>query len=133
MNQEATPWHITGVGKVLKRTVMAAVLAVALDGCTRAPCPNDLPTACPTPAPTFSQDVAPLIQNHCAGCHSADGEEPTPSLINYSGVTGSMDSVARMVETQLVQCKMPPDSEPELTPEERRTILGWIICGAQNN
>ena len=96
-------------------------------------CPNDLPPLCPSPAPTFSGDVAPLIQRLCAGCHSADGEEPTPSLVTYDSITGTMDSTARMLETQLVQCRMPPLGEPQLTAEERQKILGWLVCGAKND
>jgi len=135
MNQEATLWHITGVRSFTRvAALISAVLAgVALGSCSKPSCQNDLPTACPSPAPTFSADVAPLIQKYCAGCHSADGEEPKPLLVNYDSVTGSMDSTARMVETQLVQCNMPPSDHPQLTSEERQTILGWIICGAKND
>ena len=132
MNQRATLWHITPVRSLMT----AAALTAALAGCSgSAPpsCPRDLPSSCPSPAPTFSADVAPLIQSHCAGCHSADGEEPNPLLISYDSITGSMDSTARMVETQLVACAMPPAGQPPLTSKERQTILGWIICGAKND
>lgn len=134
MNQETTLWHITGVRSL--EVAAALTVAVALAGCSKPEpqaCPDDLPASCPSPAPTFSADVAPLIQSHCAGCHSADGEEPNPLLIDYDGVTGPMDSTARMVETQLVQCKMPPPDQPPLTSAERQAILGWIICGARND
>jgi uncharacterized membrane protein len=117
-------------------TLLVASLAVMWGACSSPEprsCPNDLPASCPSPAPTFSADVAPLIQSHCAGCHSADGEEPNPLLITYDSITGPMDSTARMVETQLVSCAMPPADQPPLTAEQRRTILGWIICGAKNN
>ena len=138
MNQEATLWHITGVRSFTMVAALAGVAleAAALAGCSKPAaqsCPNDLPAACPSPAPTFSADVAPLIQKYCAGCHSADGEEPNPLLVSYDSITGSMDATARMVETQLVQCNMPPAGQPQLTAEERQTILGWLVCGAKDN
>jgi len=144
MNQEATLWHITGVRSLTRAAVFTraaalaggALIATAGASCTSPAaqnCPNDLPAACPSPAPMFSADVSPLIQKYCAGCHSADGEEPNPLLVSYASITGSMDSTARMVETQLVQCNMPPAGQPQPTSEERQTILGWIICGARND
>jgi len=132
MNQPATLWHISGVRSLL---MAAALVGLALFAACPAPpsCPDDLPRSCPNPAPTFSADVSPLIQKHCAGCHSADGEEPNRPLINYDSITGSMDATARMVETQLVACAMPPSNQPPLTAEERQAILGWIVCGAKND
>ena len=122
MNQEATLWHITGVRSFTMVAALAgvALAAAALAGCSKPAaqsCPNDLPAACPSPAPTFS----------------ADGEEPNPLLVSYDSITGSMDATARMVETQLVQCNMPPAGQPQLTAEERQTILGWLVCGAKDN
>jgi uncharacterized membrane protein len=132
MNQESIVWHISAV-RFLAMTAALIGIALAAACAKPAACPDDLPRSCPSPAPTFSADVSPLIQKHCAGCHSADGEEPKPLLINYDSITGSMDATARMVETQLVSCAMPPSDQPPLTAEERQTILGWIICGAKND
>ena len=116
---------------------MVMLALAVLGACTTAgppqDCPDDLPPSCPTPAPTFSADVAPLIQTYCAGCHSAGGQEPTPSLVNYSGITGPMGRTASDIEYELNRCGMPKPGSPQLTSEQRRTILGWIICGAQND
>jgi len=107
--------------------------AVACSTAEPASCPNDLPASCPSPAPTFSADVAPLIQNHCAGCHSPDGGNPMLLLVSYDTITGSTGRTASMIETQVANCRMPPQEQPPLTSQDKRTILGWIVCGAKND
>ena len=31
---------------------------------------------------------------------------------------------------QVYACKMPPDGAEPLSPEERKTLLTWLVCGA---
>lgn len=97
-------------------------------------CPDDVPTTCPSPAPTYSADVAPVIQRHCTLCHSPDGENQTPTLLTYGDVTaGAMAKTAHDVLVQIHACNMPPSDQPPLTSDERQAILGWIVCGANDN
>ena len=32
-------------------------------------CPNDLPLSCPVPAPSYADDVAPILHERCVPCH----------------------------------------------------------------
>ena len=133
MNEEPFLWHITGVRSLLAVAMLA--LAAPFVACSKPEplaCPDDLPASCPMPAPTFSADVAPLIQKYCAVCHSPGGAQPNPLLTSYDTIAGSINT-ARDVETQLHACKMPPSDEPQPTSDERQTILGWFVCGAKND
>jgi len=134
MNHEPSLWHINGV---IVRTGRSAVVVAAL-ACTVAwmsvGCISQDAVACPSPAPTYSADVAPLIQTHCTMCHSPSGENQTPTLVTYDDVTaGSMQQTAHEVLVQIHACNMPPPDQPQLTSDERQAILGWIVCGAMNN
>jgi hypothetical protein len=93
-------------------------------------CPLDLPTACPTPAPSFQTSVFPTIQARCWGCHGDGGiEVSTHPLETYDLVFAQRRSVL----TQVYGCLMPPADASALTSEERAALLGWLVCGAPNN
>ncbi len=91
-------------------------------------CPNDLPAACPAPAPSYANDVAPLIQRRCTPCHFPGGVAAMGmhDLSTYARVFAQK----REVLTQVYACKMPPADAGAPTPDERRTMLGWLVCGA---
>src|SRR5262245_58419460 len=60
--------------------IMALLAWVALAGCSSPPeqttidaggdCPNDLPSTCPTPVPSYAADIAPILAAKCEGCHA---------------------------------------------------------------
>ena len=150
MNHEVGLWHINQVRSFLAPAAAAAAAAatrflsmvpfvLSLSGCSTPAaqsCDHDPPASCPSPAPTFSAEGAPLIQKYCVHCHSAGGEESNRPLISYDDVTGPMDATAREVEHQLVACSpygMPPEDQPQPTDDERQTIMAWISCGAHND
>jgi hypothetical protein len=37
------------------------------------------------------------------------------------------------VLTRVYSCVMPPEGAASLTPEQRRTLLQWFVCGAPEN
>ena len=92
-------------------------------------CPNDLPGACPSPAPSYQSDVAPVIMQKCVSCHSPGGQSSDRPLQTYAEVFALRTSVL----TQVYGCLMPPVGSPQLTPSERAAILGWLVCGAPQN
>src|SRR5882724_8854463 len=59
--------------------------------------------AAPKPAPTFSKDVAPILQARCQGCHRP-GEAAPMSLLSYQEAR----PWAAAIKEAVVLKKMPP-------------------------
>jgi hypothetical protein len=114
--------------------VCAALAAAAL---TCGPAGSSCPTgdyqqrACPSPEPSFSAQVLPIIQTKCATCHAPGGLRSSTPLTTWKQV----DALLSTVVTYVVTCKMPDvtDGGVPLTPEERATMLDWFACMAPNN
>src|SRR5438067_879667 len=89
-------------------------------------CPNDLPSACPQPPPTYS-DVAPIFSGVCVQCHAPGGQTADKPLTTYDEVFSRRTTVL----TQVYGCVMPPeDANAQLTPAQRAALLAWLVCGA---
>jgi len=93
-------------------------------------CNVTAPTACPSPAPTYEQDIKPIIEQRCITCHSGDGmSELCPicwGLTTYQHVADWDD----VIRGAMVACEMPPPSSGiTMTNAERLKILEWIRCG----
>ena len=88
------------------------------------------------PLPTFTKDVAPILQKHCQSCHRP-GEAAPFSMLTYED-TRPWVGMIRMVVSQKI---MPPwyadpryghfANERTLSAEEIRTIVAWVNGGAQ--
>ncbi|RME82130.1 MAG: hypothetical protein D6775_11710 [Caldilineae bacterium] len=96
-----------------------------------------LPTVAFVEVPSFSRDILPALQAHCAECH---GPEAEVTLMSYEAllnggkrgplvVPGDADS-SRLI---LVQ-SMPPAAHPTRLPREvLELIYTWIQAGAPEN
>lgn len=88
----------------------------------------------PGQIPTFSREIAPLVQRHCQDCHHRGTEAPFP-LLSYRDVV----SQAAMIEEVVADRRMPPWFASEkhgtfanrrgLSPSERETFLRWLQGG----
>ncbi len=88
-------------------------------------------------APTFTKDVAPILQRACERCHRPNSMGPM-SLVTYEDVR----PWARSVKQRVVQREMPPwhidrtvgiqrfKDDPSLSDEEIATIAAWVDAGA---
>src|SRR5215471_1599857 len=86
-------------------------------------------------APTYTKDVAPILQTHCQSCHRP-GEAAPFSMLSYEG-TRPWAGAMKMAVRQRV---MPPwyadpqvghfSNERSLTQEEIDTIVAWATAGA---
>lgn len=88
-------------------------------------------------APTFSADIAPILQASCQACHNPDGIAPM-SLMTYS----DSRPWAPMIKEQTQSRHMPPwhldkeigikdfKNDISLTDEEIETIARWVDGGA---
>jgi hypothetical protein len=81
-------------------------------------------------APTFSNDVLPIIDERCGGCHSPSNDAGLWPLADWQTIAEWQSTILSVLRN----CSQPPPSSKQvLTRVERETIEGWIECGAQNN
>jgi hypothetical protein len=112
------------------RVLVLAVLVVAsCGGGSPADCPNDLPMTCPSPVPSYHNDVAPIMSVRCLGCHAPGKEQASKDFTTYERVFAQRQPIL----TQLFSCRMPPEGQPRPTAQERAQFLGWLVCGAPDN
>src|SRR5689334_8732016 len=88
-----------------------------------------------TPGPTFTKDVAPILQDHCQGCHRP-GEAAPMSLLTYQDVR----PWAKAIKTAVLSKKMPPwpadpsvghfTNDRSLPAADRDKLVAWIDAGA---
>jgi hypothetical protein len=125
------------------RTAAAAAIVVALlpdhaltGGRTDTPSTLQSPGAADRALhPTFSEDVAPLIYEHCAPCHRPEGSGPF-SLLSYQDVRRRAQQIALVTSRRI----MPPwkaDSpfgeflgDRRLTPAQMELIRAWVDQGS---
>jgi hypothetical protein len=92
-------------------------------------CKADPPAACPTPKPSFKNDIVPLLNAKCGACHTDQPDHPWP-LVDYNTVH---DWKAQFTQ-DLLACTMPPvDAGATLTDQERGLFIAWVVCGAPYN
>src|SRR5882672_2475271 len=101
-----------------------AVIALAPSGVFAAP-----------PAPTFTNDVAPILYNSCVGCHRP-GEIAPMSLISYDDVR----PWAKSIRLKVASREMPPwgadprfgkfKDDRSLTAAQIEAIAKWVDAGA---
>jgi len=86
-------------------------------------------------APTFSKDVAPIMQAHCQSCHRP-GETAPFSLLSYKEARPWASSIKEAVQLR----KMPPwyadphyghfRNDRTLEQKDIDTIVAWVNAGA---
>ena len=89
------------------------------------------------PAPTFSRDVAPILQRSCQQCHQPAGIAPM-SLLTWRDAR----PWARSIRDRVARRLMPPwhldptvgiqdyKNDISLTPDEIDTVVRWVDAGA---
>jgi len=92
-------------------------------------CPSDIPSVCPTPAPSWDGGVEALIAARCGICHKPGGLAFDKPFSNYADVYSYRGEML----DQVYSCYMPPPDGGTLAPSERQQLLGWFVCGAPNN
>lgn len=84
--------------------------------------------------PTWSQDVASIVYNRCAGCHHSGGIAPF-SLMSYADVVNNTSAIKAAVLAGNMP-PWPPDQnvrhfayERVLAPKEKTDLLNWLDNG----
>ncbi len=110
-----------------------AVMAVVLAASSAAQAQG----APPAPAPTFTKDIAPILQRSCQSCHR-QGEIAPMALTTYQEVR----PWARSIKTRVVARDMPPfhvdrtigiqsfKDDPSLSDAEIQLVARWVDAGA---
>jgi hypothetical protein len=108
---------------------LASCVASGQVGMPRPNCPMDLPPDddCATASPVYD-DVAPIFAARCSICHHAGGLETKYSFDTYAQVHDNT-TVRTRILTQIYGCRMPPICAPNLSTDERQTMLHWLVCG----
>src|SRR5258705_8686698 len=86
-------------------------------------------------APTFTKDVAPILQKNCQICHRP-GEAAPFSLLTYEQAR----PWAKAIKSAVLQKKMPPwfadpkvgkfANDRTLSQSDINTLVGWVDAGA---
>jgi len=88
-------------------------------------------------APTFSEDVAPILFDNCVRCHQPDGIGPMP-LMSYEQAR----TYARRIRQKVSDREMPPwhldktvgiqeyKNDISLSDQQIETIVRWVDAGA---
>lgn len=94
-------------------------------------CPTGLPSdsGCPDSAPSYQNEIQPLVDSYCNGCHYNGNHNSSQVLETYDDLHRSVS----LVEKQVYHCEMPPSGEMPLPSRERTALLQWLVCGAPNN
>ena len=114
---------VSAVGALLVAAV--SVLGMASHGAVQAQ----------TAAPTFNQEVAPIVFTHCVTCHRP-GEIAPMSLTSYKAAR----PWARAIKNKVLAGDMPPwgadpqygkfHNAPKITKAEVTTLVAWVDAGA---
>ena len=118
-------------------TTRARVLAFAAAGALLLPAIAAAQTPAAGRQPTFTKDVAPILQRSCVNCHRP-GEMAPMSLMTYEEAR----PWARAIKTRVSLREMPPwhidksigitkfKNDPSLSDDEIATIVKWVDAGA---
>lgn len=108
-----------------------AVAETPVDGCLISSPPQ--PPA-DQPAPTWHQDVAPILIRRCIRCHHAAAAAPF-ALTSFAETAAQAEMLAEVILDE----RMPPwyanrhygqfQNDPSLTAAERDTLLHWVRSG----
>jgi hypothetical protein len=101
-------------------------LGCALAACSSpaSSCPTQIPP-CPSPAPSFVNEVNPIIQSTCVPCHGPGGIESVRPYLTYEDMAAY--GPFQTMYQQVLICRM-PESPQMLTPDQRQRLLEWFAC-----
>lgn len=75
----------------------------------------------------FEQGVQPILQKYCHRCHNADDAKSGVRVDQIAAVPEDRHlSLLKGIQRQVEDGAMPPEDEPALSAEERKTLIDWI-------
>lgn len=89
---------------------------------------------CESEIASFSEDVMPLIENQCLGCHQPTNALGAVNLIDYAHIRTMAITGQLMGSIKYVAGYAPmPETSLKMTDCQIATIQNWITEGALNN
>jgi hypothetical protein len=85
-----------------------------------------------TSAPTWSDDIAAILDEHCGDCHGG-GSLLVPSLVTYADLVATNDAGVPLFERVAVrmdQNNMPPSNLAPMLAGEREAVFAWVAACA---
>jgi len=88
--------------------------------------------------PTFEEDIAPLLKQHCSKCHNPQARKADLDVSSAQGLFSGGESGQLVVPGKpdesllwdmLHDALMPPEDEPPLKKEQLETVRRWIEAG----
>jgi hypothetical protein len=93
-------------------------------------CPGTTVASCPARIPSFSREIAFIVQSRCSGCHSPFNDAGLWPLNDRESLSDWKITILQVLRG----CTQPPpDSGVALTSSERQTFEAWLVCGASDN
>ncbi|MCH2366800.1 MAG: DUF1587 domain-containing protein [Planctomycetes bacterium] len=76
----------------------------------------------------FKKDVLPVLRKNCFGCHGPEKQKGKLRLDTLSLDFDRGEAAERWHDAlnKLSLGEMPPEDKPQLSPEERRAVTGWL-------
>jgi Flp pilus assembly protein TadD/mono/diheme cytochrome c family protein len=114
--------------RVTARHGVIVLLAAASLGTQSAPADK-------TPRATFAENVAPILFEHCAGCHRPGGSAPFP-LLSYGDARPRAAAIANATARRVMPPWLPARGdagfvgERRLTTDQISTFRRWVESGA---
>lgn len=133
---------------LVKTRSILAVVTVFVALCAGAAVAQQTAKPKEKPQVLYANDVAPVLEKFCAGCHNADEEHPSQlylesyELLMKGGKHGAAVKPGSSYESLLMQKMskeppfgkvMPPPRKKTPTPEQVELIRAWIDQGAKKN
>lgn len=87
-----------------------------------------LRAASPAVVSAYNDTIRPLFADYCNKCHSAEKHKGNLDLERFLSfdVIRQEPEVWEKVREQISDGEMPPKDKPQLTPEQKTQVMGWI-------
>jgi hypothetical protein len=83
---------------------------------------------CPDAAgPTYANDVAPILNARCNGCHGNGGQAVSAHDFTSERL---VENQSTEIQGQIKDCLMPPPPLAPLSATERYAVMTWLRCVA---
>jgi hypothetical protein len=90
---------------------------------------------------SFANDVLPIIQSRCIGCHGGDRTEEGLDMNTHANLMAGSDNgpvivpgdAANSLLVEMVATQKMPKRGPKLTPPQVQLITDWVNQGALDN
>ncbi|MEY4127839.1 MAG: hypothetical protein RL737_2028 [Bacteroidota bacterium] len=113
----------------LKLSILPCFLAFLLVSCSKDKVSVSTPPNCPDTV-SFNNEVLPIIQNNCSGCHSA-GNGTGYIFTNHGNIAASADAILGSMRGNGYQ--LMPEGGPALPDSLIQKVECWIFQGKLNN